>query len=201
VVGDLEEQYLSRTVLLRQLAQTLHEGLSQTLEHTPHVDRITFRAKALESFRAKAGRPEYDHPLQEIEDQVAGRVLVFFTSDIDVVRAAAATRWSPVEDHYHRPAADAEFGYETHHQIFLIPEHVKPARWSDLPDMPVTFELQIRTLFMHAYAEPQHEFGYKHVSDLSSNVRRQLAWVASSAWGADHAYEAIREAGPGPEDY
>jgi len=53
--------------------------------------------------------------------------------------------------------------------------------------------LQIRTIFMHAYSEPQHDFAYKAAGDLPPNVRRELAWIAASAWGADQAYARVAE--------
>jgi ppGpp synthetase/RelA/SpoT-type nucleotidyltranferase len=57
--------------------------------------------------------------------------------------------------------------------------------------MPSTFELQIRTLFMHAWAEPQHDMGYKAAQELTREIRRELAWIAASAWGADQAYDRV----------
>lgn len=40
------------------------------------------------------------------------------------------------------------------HHLFVISEHERPEGWADASDMPDTFEFLIRTLFMHAYAEP-----------------------------------------------
>jgi ppGpp synthetase/RelA/SpoT-type nucleotidyltranferase len=57
--------------------------------------------------------------------------------------------------------------------------------------MPETFELQVRTLFMHAWAEPQHDLGYKGPGDLTKLQKKRLAWVAASAWGADHELEGL----------
>jgi ppGpp synthetase/RelA/SpoT-type nucleotidyltranferase len=92
---------------------------------------------------------------------------------------------------FHHPERDAEFRYETYHEIFIIPEHEKPDGSARYYDMPTTFELQIRTLFMHAYSEPQHEFGYKDAASLPSFARRRLAWIAASAWGADAEFEEL----------
>lgn len=67
--------------------------------------------------------------------------------------------------------------------------------------MPETFELQVRTLFMHAWAEPQHNLGYKSPGDLSKEHRRHLAWIAASAWGADRGSRRLgkRSASNGPK--
>lgn len=190
MAASVRSRYAARKPLLELLRVELLNGAEDALRGVPHVDRVQFRVKDVGPFAEKAKR--YEHPLSEIEDQVSGRVIVFFLSDIDRVVEAVGTRWTAVENAFHRPMADAEFGYESHHEIFVIPEHLLPEGWSQAKEMPTTFELQIRTLFMHAYAEPQHEFGYKAASDLPAPVRRQLAWIAASAWGADKAYEDAR---------
>lgn len=41
---------------------------------------------------------------------------------------------------------------------------------------------QLRTLVLHAWAEPQDDFGYKSGPDWETG---NLDWVAVSAWGAD----------------
>jgi len=93
--------------------------------------------------------------------------------------------------------------YETDHYIFLIPKNMLPRQWNEYENLPTTAELQIRTLFMHAYAEPQHDIDFKGSGNLPNNIRRQLAWIAASAWGGDHAYSEIirwmRESGKFPE--
>jgi putative GTP pyrophosphokinase len=73
-----------------------------------------------------------------------------------------------------------------------VPPHLKHDDWGARDDLPSTFELQVRTIFMHAYAEPQHNIGYKAASELPGQVRRELAWIAASAWKADQAYERVR---------
>jgi hypothetical protein len=32
---------------------------------------------------------------------------------------------------------------------------------------------------------------YKGPADLPKEIRRELAWIAASAWGADHAYKRV----------
>lgn len=42
---------------------------------------------------------------------------------------------------------------------------------------------------MHAWAEPQHDMGYK--GDPGPEVKRELAWIAASAWGADRTLNEV----------
>jgi ppGpp synthetase/RelA/SpoT-type nucleotidyltranferase len=133
------------------------------------------------------------HPLREIEDQIAGRVIVFFRGDLPIVRARLGGTFSEVKWTHRQPPRDAEFGYESDHLICMLPPQAKTDVWEGQEDLPSTFELQLRTVFMHAYSEPQHDLAYKQASDLPSEVRREIAWVAASAWGADQAYDRIMQ--------
>lgn len=194
---ELLERYQARTALLNRLAENLRQETVEVLQEMPHVDRISYRVKGAMSFIDKArdpvNSPAYEDPLVEIEDQVAGRVLVFFLSDIAPVLAKLGGAFTQVESSRRRPKKDEEFGYESHHLICMIPPQVKPSGWSTLEDEPRTFELQVRTLFMHAWAEPQHGLEYKAAKDLPREMRRELFWIAASSWGADQAFERIVE--------
>jgi ppGpp synthetase/RelA/SpoT-type nucleotidyltranferase len=193
---QLANRYAERFPLLEPLRANLERETREALSGVRHIDRVTFRVKGTDSFVAKAedpsNSPGYSDPLVEIEDQVAGRVLVFFLADLAVVRNRLERTFNTVEHRERRPSRDAEFGYESDHLICLIPPHLKPHAWDARTDLPTTFELQTRTLFMHAYAEPQHDLAYKTSKELPRQVRRELAWIAASAWGADQAYERVR---------
>jgi putative GTP pyrophosphokinase len=193
----LREQYESRVPLLEALKSSLEQETKRALEDMPHVDRIVFRVKNVGQFVAKATdqrtSPPYSNPLAEIEDQIAGRIIVFFLQDVEAVISRLERTFNKVEQVHKRPAKDEEFGYESHHLVCMIPPHLVPDGWTGQSDLPTTFELQVRTLFMHAWAEPQHDLAYKAAGDLPPESRRELFWVAASAWGADQAYKRIWE--------
>jgi ppGpp synthetase/RelA/SpoT-type nucleotidyltranferase len=199
-LGDeIRAAYEQRRPLLVDVAKRLEARMLEALEDVPHVDRVSFRAKKTDSFCRKCigedgqplrespdSDPHYKSPLEEVEDQVAGRILVLYRDNLEVVEAIVR-QWFPaaVEVTRKRPTATSSFGYESNHYIFVIDEHMKPDGWDAAGPMPATFELQIRTLFMHAYAEPQHEIGYKAGTEPDEEIDRQFAWIAASAWGAD----------------
>lgn len=193
--NSLRYAYSARHPILKTAATNLEAKIRDDLAEIQHIDRVSFRAKAIDSFVGKVVTrrigPPYEHPLREVEDQVAGRILVFFRRDIETVQGRLAETLTFVESSRREPQKDAEFGYESHHLVCLIPLEVKPNGWADQEDMPTTFELQLRTLCMHAWAEPQHDVGYKSVDELSRENRRELAWIAASIWGADNAFERV----------
>jgi len=191
--STLIERYRSRLPLLTSAAANLEREVSDTLTDLRHVDRIGFRTKALEKFVEKAldrGKG-YEDPLLEIEDQVAGRILVFFLADIEAVVTKLKGCFNEVESERREPQSGWEFGYESHHLVCMIPPHVLPPGWNDQDDMPKTFELQVRTLFMHAWAEPQHDLGYKGSSDIPRPVQKEWAWAAAAAWNGDQTIQRV----------
>lgn len=153
---ELRRRYEKRRGLLKALAANLERSLVEQLRGVDHIDRISFRVKGTSSYLNKVlgHEPPYRAPLVEVEDQVGGRVLVFFLSGVEIVRQRIHQVFRPVEGEYRRP-----------------PQH---------------------TLFQHAYAEPQHDVAYKPAEQLTDDDRRELAWVAASAWGADQALERVR---------
>ncbi len=194
---EFTAKYLQRRNNLLTLARSLETEVTSYLKDIQHIDRIYFRAKDAKSFVQKAltlganDSWKYEHPFEEIEDQVAGRVLVFYRSDIDNVAAALLGKLKKAESEYKRPSSAKEFDYETRHIVCALTPDLQPPGWSDLDDPPQTFELQIRTLAQHAWAEPQHGF-YKGDSGLEGESLRKLYWASASAWGLDSIWEEIR---------
>lgn len=194
---DLASAYRARLELLRRAADKLEADLLEHFRGRPHIDRISVRVKDPESFVEKATirkvDPPYEVPLAEIEDQIAGRILVHFLGDLDETMAHVGTLLNQVEQDHKRPTRYNEFDYESLHGIYSLPPQYLPVGWAEQEDMPETFEMQVRTLFQHAYAEPQHDLGYKPGSQLTEEVRRELAWIAAGSWGADRALERVRK--------
>jgi putative GTP pyrophosphokinase len=194
-VAQLKAAFVRRIPLLNGAATEL-ERLARVglggYEHK-HIDRVGFRVKDVDSFVEKVvkrgAKPAYTDALAQVEDQIGGRVIVLFKHDIDPIVSLLLQTFTKMELEHRVPAADAEFGYESTHLVCHIAPPVRPKGWADEPSMPTTFELQVRTVFMHAYAEPNHNLGYKAAADLTRDHKRRLAWIAASAWGADEALD------------
>jgi len=58
-------------------------------------------------------------------------------------------------------------------------------------EAPEFFELQIKTLFQHAWAEAEHDLGYKPPKPLTSIQKRKMAFTAAQAWGADQIFDEL----------
>ena len=181
---------------LQDAARRLEALIRDHLADAIHVDRITARAKDPDSFRVKAAREsdsglKYPHPLTEIQDQLGARVVVYYLADVESVVALVRRYFQPIELADLVPESEWEFGYFGKHLVLALPRDVMP-EGVEPGSMPPFFELQVKTLFQHAWSEGNHDLGYKPTTPLTSEHQRCLAYAAAQAWGADRMFEELR---------
>jgi ppGpp synthetase/RelA/SpoT-type nucleotidyltranferase len=196
---DLRSVYRDRVAVLRQVSGDIQALLEELFRGVPRVDRVSTRVKDADRFVAKAtkrdsaGELKYQHPLDEIQDQIGARVVVYYNSDVESARTRLLKELRPVEDLKREQAAPDSFGYEAWHLVFFVPLDILQKRRP-----PVQFfELQIATLFQHAWAEAEHDLGYKPDEALTREERRKVALAAAQAWGADQIFDALWQARSG----
>jgi ppGpp synthetase/RelA/SpoT-type nucleotidyltranferase len=192
LVEVYEERYARQ---LAPVAAALEAHLLALTRGQPRIDRVTARAKTPESFMGKAvkledGKPKYGDPLTEIQDQIAARIITFYLADVERIEALISTYFGSIESRRVEPESSSEFGYEGHHFILLTPEEAFPRPLSRR-DGPSLFELQIKTVFQHAWSAAGHDLLYKAPAQLSREQSRRGAFTAAQAWGADHIFDEL----------
>lgn len=137
------------------------------------------------------GIKKYDDPLAQIQDQIGARITVFYKSDVSRICNFLMRYLHPVESKNLVPASEWEFGYFGWHSVCLFPQELILPKWAE-DHVPQFFELQVKTLFQHAWSEANHDLGYKpENNNLSSEDKRILAYTSAQAWGADRAFEEL----------
>jgi len=193
---QLKEAYERRYVeCLVKLAPMLENNVREAVGEYPRIDRVVARAKEVDRFMAKAARtedgtPKYSDPLNQIQDQLAARVVTYYLFDTRPINQLIDEYFGSVEQKQIVPDSESEFGYEGWHHILFIPQDILTP---DIPkdDCPQFFELQVNTLFQHAWAEANHDLGYKPPAQLNSDERRRIAFTAAQAWGADTLFDEL----------
>ncbi|HEY2783023.1 MAG TPA: RelA/SpoT domain-containing protein [Steroidobacteraceae bacterium] len=193
---DLYRQRYEKVLL--PIAGDLEEILTDHLKSGPHIDRITVRAKTPKSFLAKAatrekGALKYKDPLGEIQDQLGARIVVFYTSDVRPISRSVTKYFRHIEMLNKEPKSESEFGYFGKHFILALPEDAIPRRVK-LEAAPKVFELQVRTLYQHAWSEASHDIGYKPGRKLKKVQKRNFALTAAQSWGADRIFQELHKA-------
>jgi putative GTP pyrophosphokinase len=164
-------------------------------EEAIQVHSITHRTKDRDSLDRKLARPNKQYSvLEEITDLSGIRVITYFGSDVDRVAGVVEREFAIDRDNSidKRAALDPDrFGYLSLHYVAsiaegrtLLPEY---ARLSSLK-----FEIQVRSILQHSWAEIEHDLGYKSKAGVPREVQRRFARVAGLLELADGEFEAIR---------
>jgi ppGpp synthetase/RelA/SpoT-type nucleotidyltranferase len=196
-VDELRTEYVSRyEQILRPLATRLADQLQDHLTGTQRIDRNTARAKSTERFLTKAnktkcdGKFKYEHPLDQIQDLIGARIIVLYKQDVDSVSSVIERYYSHIERRELIPESEKEFGYVGKHFILALPEDLFDDD-ADRKRAPIFFELQIKTLFQHAWSEAEHDLSYKPGKVLTSLQKRRVALTAAQAWGSDELFAQL----------
>ena len=202
MIDPIEEYQRRYEAFLKTIALSLKVHIESHLAGAPHIDRVMARAKDPGRFAEKArhtkddGSPKYNAPLTEVQDQLGARVVVFYQNDINSIASIIKQYFQPIEERELVPESQWAFGYFGQHLVLPLPRDVIPVG-TDLSEVPRFFELQIKTLFQHAWSEANHDLGYKSPGPLSKDQERRLAYTAAQAWGADRVFaELISELQP-----
>lgn len=194
---QIEIEYRLRHVnALAPIAERLSAHLHELMEGEVRIDRISTRPKSVERFMAKAdkvkdGKLKYDDPLHQIQDQIGARIITFYTDDVARISKSVLRYLHSIETQDILPETEWQFGYFGHHHILMLPPDVVDLA-IDGCLVPKFFELQIKTLFQHAWSEANHDLGYKPGSlPLEPDQLRQLAYTSAQAWGADRAFNEL----------
>lgn len=157
---------------------------------------ITHRAKGVESLRKKVGRPEKSYKsLAEVTDLCGVRITTYFSGDVDkvanVIRGEFLIDSENSTDKRVDLAPD-RFGYQSLHYVAqlgvnrsALPENAKFSK--------MKFEIQIRSILQHAWAEIEHDLGYKSSIEVPRLIKRRFARIAGLLEVADQEFEAVRQ--------
>ena len=195
-MSSLKDTYSERREgFLQKLAERLEIHLEECLASNTRIDRICARAKSVDRFLQKAlkqenGKPKYSDPLDQIYDQIGARIVTFYASDVPVIAGEVKRYFHAVESQVLVPESENEFGYVGQHFILLLPTDVT-AGIADKDEGGRFFELQVKTLFQHAWAEAEHDLGYKPEVPLTLLQKRKIAFTAAQAWGADQIFDEL----------
>ena len=191
--GTLTRIYQDKkTNHLDGMASELEQHLKTVIEH-PRIDRIICRVKSVDKFIEKAkkkkedGTLKYSNPLLQIQDQIGARIIVFYKQDVQDIKYQIESFFNHIEE-LEKEAPGLEFGYESLHYILRYPKNEIPYAEASELDF---FELQIKTLYQHAFAEAEHDMRYKYRGYLTKEQKRLFAFAAAQAWGADKVFEDL----------
>jgi ppGpp synthetase/RelA/SpoT-type nucleotidyltranferase len=137
----------------------------------------------------------YRRPSTQLTDLIAARVITYYKDAVSVVVKALS---AALEINRHKSVdkreelKSVEFGYASVHLIART-----KASWATSPKYFALrnkwFEIQVRSILEHAWAEIEHEVVYKSGIDYPPLIRRRFARVAGAIEMLEEEFVALRD--------
>lgn len=191
---DFEIYYKEREPLLYQTATSLETLLGSLLDvENQQYLSVSSRVKTLDSCLEKIERKKYPDPRNSLTDLVGIRVIVYFEHQINEVEKLFRENIEVDEkysSHKDNELGNDKIGYRSLHLTGKIsPERSHLKEYSKISDQ--SFEIQIRTVLQHAWAELAHDRAYKLSGGLPTNIQRDVNLYAGLLEIADKAFSKI----------
>lgn len=157
---------------------------------------VTSRCKERSSLELKLRKPDKDYAgIADITDIAGIRVTTYFGEDVDQVADIIEREFTVDRDNSvdKRSLLDPDrFGYQSLHYVVQLNDHrIRLPEYARFNGRK--FEIQVRSILQHAWAEIEHDLGYKSVAGVPKNVRRRFARVAGLLELADDEFREIRK--------
>jgi ppGpp synthetase/RelA/SpoT-type nucleotidyltranferase len=180
-------------------ARLIGEEVARVVRNTTSVHVVRARAKTVESLRGKLRRKRYKRPAQRITDLIGVRVITYYRDAVDAIVAQLRRSFEINERDTidkRRALGLREFGYRSVHVIArLKPTQLLP--FADQVNRKRWFEIQVRDIVEHAWAEIEHEVVYKSGINFPDATRRRFASLAGTLELLDNEFLALRDARAG----
>ena len=162
-----------------------------------NVHSVTSRTKSRESFcekLARDGKDSYDS-LEDVTDIVGVRIITHIEDEVDVVGNMIRQEFEVDEANSidKRSALDADrFGYLSLHYVCSF-NAARTTVAENRRFKGLKLEVQVRSILQHAWAEIEHDLGYKAGSTIPSTIRRRFSRLAGLLEIADDEFRRLRD--------
>ena len=179
------QEYHDNLPRFREVEQEVKEKLKRTLADAGLlVAAIESRVKAADSLAGKLELKGHKYnSLADLTDILGLRVITFYIDDVDKVASAVerlfTIDWENTVDKRKIHEIDS-FGYLSLHYICSV------------PGFPFRFEIQMRTLLQHAWANMDHDTGYKSGVEIPKRYLRNMSRLAGMLELVDDEFSKIR---------
>jgi putative GTP pyrophosphokinase len=192
---EFDEEYEHLAEPLRALSGVL-DRLIQDLLRADGIryHSVASRVKSRESAARKVGAAETVRSLDSLTDMLGLRIITYFRDEVDAVARVIEREFNIDELNSvdKRTVLDPDrFGYLSLHYVAQLGGNrgaLTEYRHYD----GIKFEIQIRSILQHAWAEIEHDLGYKSEAAVPRSIRRRFSRLAGLLEIADDEFVQIR---------
>lgn len=158
------------------------------------IHQIVSRIKTKESLAQKVIKKNKYENLDDITDILALRIITYFEDDIskieELLNKEFKIDWENSTDK--RNIEIDKFGYRSVHYILQLNDHKKELpEYAEYKD--IKFEIQIRSILQHSWAEIEHDLGYKSFTEIPQKAKRTFYRVAALLEQADIEFTKLKK--------
>ncbi|ALR29425.1 hypothetical protein ATE47_02245 [Chryseobacterium sp. IHB B 17019] len=186
--------YSKNRPIYKDLCAKVEFILKEVLEiNNINYHSITSRAKDILSFEAKINKPKYTDPKTQITDLCGVRIICYVESDLQKICKLLETNFIIDKENSLDKSlllGDDKVGYKSIHYVssldsnrLCLPEYSKFEG--------LKFEIQVRTILQHAWAEIEHDRSYKFSGVLPSDIARKFKLLAGNLELIDKEFDNI----------
>ena len=168
------------TILLRNEGVNCHQITSRTKDEPSIRKKIEIKSE------------KYDN-LFDITDIIGARIITYFDDEVEKIAEIISKEFNvdPVNSVDKRILDSDRFGYQSLHFIIDIKEPRRSlTEWKKFTDFKA--EIQIRSILQHAWAEIEHDLGYKGKTSVPQQERRTFFRIAALLETADKEFIRLR---------
>jgi len=191
------EEYDKRCVLYSTFTGKIEKLIKELIkENGLRVHSVTSRPKSKESLQAKLTRSEEKFSkLNDVPDISGIRIITYFADGVDSVAKMIEKEFKVDKKRSvdKRELLDPDrFGYLSLHYVVELPAtRLKLTEYRRFVDCHT--EIQIRSILQHAWAEIEHDLGYKGKQAVPKEIRRRFSRLAGLLELADAEFAGIRD--------
>ncbi|MDL2237471.1 hypothetical protein LJC56_06545 [Christensenellaceae bacterium OttesenSCG-928-K19] len=160
-----------------------------------HCHSIVHRVKTKESYLKKCETKAYSDPAKQVMDLAGVRIIAYTNTDVIKI-CNIIDREFDVDNGNSIDTATRldtnKVGYLSVHKIIVLnKERLDLAEYSRFRDLKC--EIQVRTMLQHAWAEIEHDRGYKFNGVLPPEIKRRLYLIAGVLEVMDYEFQQIAD--------
>lgn len=191
----LEDFKLKKDLLKKYSAKV--EGLIGELliDKSIPTHQISVRVKEYDSLAKKLDKKAGKYlTLNEVTDIVGIRIIVYLENEVDFVAAVIDKEFIIDKENSidKRKSKVDSFGYKSlHYVVSLNEQRCKLTEYKRFKDLKA--EIQIRSVLQHAWAEIEHDLGYKGANEIPEQHKRTFHRIAAQLETADLEFVRLKK--------
>ena len=193
-ISEAVSWYSGMRPIYEQLSKKVESIIQEIInDQKIHIHAIYCRAKEIESFTKKIEDPKYNDPINQITDFSGIRIITYVESDLELVCKVLETHFEIDPENSidkSKSLGIDKVGYRSIHYVCKLPkDRIKLPEYKKFDGL--FFEIQVRTILQHGWAEIEHDKDYKFSGELPAYLKRRFKVLAGVLELADREFNQL----------